>query len=416
MRRSLVPSLVVASLLCSGPATLFAQVAEIIVIPTGKGAYLGPTAEVGRALVQQLNKAAGTKKAALYFPAPGHPPARRGLKRKAGRQLALALRAFRTMNYIKVRKLAKSARKLYKKLMKAGYPADGYITCCHLLAAAAQFDGQDKEAFRQLNDAVLFDKRPPSAKIFNQDVLRLHQQVVSERPPRGRLTMSATPPALVWFNGKLHGLASGSVTRRAGLYLIRIYTPQHVLMQRWFRIKPNRGRDISTMLNRDDSEEPALLGQLRKETRRKAPGRAVQQVALERAAAQIILVTAQEPCSAARCQMGIFWTKDDRWYRRKQLIFAGKGKPVAVAFLKKKKKPIGPVGGITPIGGSGLRACTNNTQCGFKERCVDGRCRKPQSVTRKWWFWTIIGAAVVGTVVAISVPLASPDNPVIEVK
>ena len=411
----LASAIIVAASLLWAPADVAAQVTEYIVIPTGKGIALGPTARVARALVQEFNRRAGENKASLYYPTPGYPPVRRGLEKKANKQLAKAFRAFSVMEYEKARAYAKKALKLQKALMKSGKPSTGYISCSHMLAAIAQSAGQDKVAYKRMNDAILVDKRPPDAKRFNDEVQRLHQQVLSETPAKGRIKLESNPPALIWFNGKLRGLAYGTARKRAGLYLVRVYTPEHILRQRWFRIKPNRVRELVTTLNKDESSEPAILGELRRDTRADTPGRAIQQVALERAAAQIIIVTANSRgCTMKRCEVGLHWTRDDLWHRRKRVVYTGDARAVALAFLK-KKKPKGH-GGITAIAPVGPRTCITDRQCRFKEKCVAGHCKKTASVTRKWWFWTIIGAVVVGTTVAIAVPLSSPDNPVIEVK
>jgi len=396
------------------PSVAMGQVSEIIVIPTGVGPALIPTARVARALVKELNRQAGETKSALYYPPPADMPARRGLKKKARRLLAKAQRSFGVMEYDRVIGKAKKALKIYKKLMKTGGQPTGYVACLHMLAAVAQSEGRDKEAFKLMNDALLQDKRPPDAKRFNEDVQRLHQQVLSESPPTGKVRLSSTPGALVWFNGKLRGAAWGTARKRAGLYLVRFYTPGHIGRQRWFRVKANRVRELGVVLNKDESQEAAILGELRSQVREEIPGRAIQQVALERAAAQIILVTAGKGCSAKRCKVGIYWTKDDLWHRRKRVVFTGSAKAVAKAFLK-KKKPVGH-GGITAIGPVGPRGCKADRECGFKETCVAGRCKKIQPLSRKWWLWTIIGGAVVVTTIAIAVPLSSPDNPVIEVK
>ena len=410
--KGLGPAALLAALLV--PGVCWGQVSEIIVIPTGGGQALGPTARVARAVVKELNRQAGERKASLYYPPPGFKPAKRGLKKKATRLLAKARRYFGVMEYDRTHAHAKKALKLYKKLIKAGEPTKGYVDCLHMMAAVAQSYGKDKEAFKLMNDALLFDKVAPDAKRFNEDVQRLHQQAMSESPPQGKVKLSSEPGSLVWFNGKLRGPAWGTARKRAGLYLVRFYTPGHISRQRWFRIKPNRVRELAVSLNKDGSQEAAILSELRRQVREATPGRAIQQVALERAAAQIIVVTAGKGCNKDRCKVGIYWTKDDLWHRRKRIVFTGNAKAVAKAYLK-KKKPVGH-GGITPIGPVGPRGCKQDRECGYKEQCVAGSCRKIVPVTRKWWFWTIIGAALVATTVAIAVPLSSPDNPVIEVK
>jgi hypothetical protein len=179
---------------------------------------------------------------------------------------------------------------------------------------------------------------------------------------------------------------------------------------------------------------------LRNEAWGETPGPRVQQLMLDEAATQAILVTARKDCSKTSCKLGLFWSVEDRFKRSKWMDYYGDPKALAFRFLQRERRPVagqggaggkpgtgggkpgtgggkpGTGGGVTPTGGGALTACTLNSQCGMEERCIDGRCRRPEPITRKWWFWTVVGAVVAGAAVAIVVPVATADHPVIEVR
>ncbi len=402
----------------------------MVVIPIGKGPALYPSARVARSITQLLNKGA-KKRARLAFPLTSFPTPKRGMERKAARHLKKARRAFQMMEFGKVKSSAQKALKLYKKLLKSNFAHDSYVESLHILAAAALFAGDSKAAYKAMNDAYLFNQNPPSKKRFSPQVQELFQQVRNEPPGNGVLKLGSTPKALVWFNNRLHGAARGTARLRPGLYLVRFFRPGHTLIQRWFRVRSNQSRDLEALLTEDATAlEPVIFEQLRQESREEEPGTSTNQMALDSGASEVILVKGLKGCTEATCKVRMYWAKDAAWKRRRKGTFKGKGAPVARLLIKKKRRSVGrriisatptprvPAkvpAGITPIGPPG--SCTLDNQCRFKEVCDNGRCVKPATpITKKWWFWTLVGAAVAGATVAIVVPVTRPDAPVIEVQ
>ena len=414
--------LTVAILLAS-PAS--AQVAEILVIPTGEGPAFEPTARMARVISMVFNKGAKSPVAKLWYPFPETLKPTKKEIRKAKHLRSVLDRAFRQMNYRKVDQVADQLRDLEKDLIKKGRGSKGYVTALHYLAATAHANDRVKKAFRYMNDAVLFDSSAPSKEIFSSEVTRLHQRVLAERNSPGKLQLTSTPPGLVWFNNTLAGLAQGTVKKPAGLYLIKFYRPGHMPRMRWFRVHAHRKRDLDTVLNQDASPELPLVAQLRAEAAGKEPGDAIKKLTLEQAAIHVALVGAEKGCSEKKCTITVSWAEEDTWRKKSRGLLQGDLSALALKLIpkvklrtdlldepdepiKKKKKPA-----VSPLT---VSQCITDSQCSSREKCEAGRCMKYTPVTRKWWFWTIVGAVAVGAVVGIAVPLSLPDSPVIEVQ
>jgi len=415
---------VVVLLVAVWPRAARAQVGETVVVPIGKGVALGPTARVAKELMQRLNLISKRKRARLAYPLPKPLPPSKKDRRRVSKLLSKANRYYNKLEYDRAIEAATEARKLSKDLMKKGQSCDNYVSAVRLLSSMFLADGKHKNAYKLMNDATLFDSRRPPKKQFSPEVQRLFDQVSAEPPGKGTLVLKSKPQALIWFNDELAGLADGKHKLRGGLYLMKVYAPGYILKQQWLRVHPHRQRALDIMLNKDNSPPPPVLAGLRDEAWSDTVGANVQALALEEAAARVMLVTDRKDCRKKSCELGIFWSLDDNWKRKKWITYYGDARRVAFSFLKKKrrkglktaKKKPPPPSGISALGGLGLRACTLNSQCGRGERCQDGRCVKPTPVTRKWWFWTIVGAAVVGVTTAIVVPVATSSHPVIDVQ
>jgi hypothetical protein len=415
--RSRTRRLPLVVLLLGGIVAARPAAAQIVgVIPLGKGEALGPTAEVARAIVTALNRG-GKKKAQMAYMLPAFPPEDVAAGRKAAKLVKKAERAFQMMEYAKAGALADKALDLYKDIAKSN-KFEGYIETVHLKAAAEFFDGKNPEAVRTMNDAYIVDPRSPSTKRFSPQIQDLYQQVVSEPLAPGTVALSSTPPgALVWFNHKLWGPAKGKAKVRAGLYLVRCYLPGHTLYQRWFRVQPHQERSLSALFTQDNSVEPETIIQLRSELPGPEPGTLTNQVSLELGLTQLILVGAGEGCTAERCPMQIRWARDGRWYRSKRGVYKGDTRRVVASVIGRRR--VARRRAVPPPAlqlAAGVRPCTLDSQCRFKETCVDGRCTSVTPFYKKWWFWTLVGAAVAGATVAIVVPLTRPDGPVIDVQ
>jgi hypothetical protein len=406
-----------------GAAPARADAPEIVVIPTGAGPSLIPTAAVAQGLAQRLNAAATTPKKVdrarlVYLSTQLTPPTTHKAKEKqAARLLKKAQASYEVMEYDKVKTTAEEALKIYKELLKGGTAAEGYVMCMHLMAAAALLQGESKDAFRAMNDAFVFDPSPPSKKHFNPTVQELYEQVRVESPGKGTVILGSSPAALVWFNGQLQGLARGKAKIRAGLYLVRFFSPGHIPTQRWIRITANMVRNLSSVLTRDESAvEEETMHRLRAEVSAAEPGPATNQVATDTEASQVILVGAGKGCTEQRCYVFLRWAKEGTWLRRTHALYSGQAETTAATLMgvapPKQVPVVGPVV-VTPPTGT---ACTFDGQCSVNEKCRGGYCARVTPVTRKWWFWTLIGVGVVGVTLAVALPLAGSNQPIIEVR
>jgi len=380
---------------------------------------------MARVIAKVFNKGAKSPVAKLWYPYPETAKVTKKEIRKAKRLRSIVNRSFRQMNYRKVTRVADQLRDLEKNLIKKGRRPKGYVAALHYLAATAHADDKVKKAFKYMNDAVLFDSSAPSKETFNSEVLRLHQRVLAERNAPGKLVLSSMPTGLVWFNNTLAGLAEGKLKKPAGLYLVKFYRPGHIPRMRWFRVHPHRKRNLETALNLDDSPELPVVGQLRAEASAKEPGDAVKKLTLEQAAIHVAIVGAKKGCSEKKCVITVSWAEEDTWRKKSRGLMKGDLAKLALKLIPKvklrtdlldepdepppkKKKPA-----VTPLE---VAQCISDSQCSSREICEAGRCVKFTPVTKKWWFWTIVGAVAVGAVVGIAVPLSMPETPVIEVQ
>lgn len=417
MRSSLSPTLPIISLvLLLAVTSAHAERPKVVVAPIARGDALVVTADVARSLAQRLAKQKKTRPL-LAYPLPVAAPPKKSSKR-AAKLVKQAFEGFQMLEFSSVRKKAKKAMKIYKDELKAGAPPANYIEAAHLLAAAELFDGKETEAFKRMNDAVIWDRSPPAKKKFNPTVQALHSKVLAETEHTGSLTLNVKPDALLWLNRRLQGPAHGKIEVRAGLYLARIARPGYATWRLWVRVHPGQNRDIGVQLKKAPTpESPALLA-LRREAR-SVPGPAVAQLTTDFEADETLLVGAKDGCTPVSCTIMLRWAKGSSWKQQNEIAWRPKD-PTATAkmLLAEEAQRTQPSLVPTPSGNptSKERRCMLDSQCYNNERCSGGVCKRTTSITSKWWFWTIIGVAAAGVVTAIAVPLAQPSNPVIELR
>jgi hypothetical protein len=343
------------------------------------------------------------------------------MEKQAAGLLKKAQKAYELMEYDKVKAATDEALKIYKEILKGGTADEGYVACLHMMAASAQLNGDAKDAFRAMNDAFVYDQRPPSKKQFNPSVQELFEQVRVESPGKGTVVLGSTPPALVWFNGALHGLAQGTARLRAGLYLARFYAPGHIPTQRWIRVTANQTRNLSATLTRDEGAiEDENLQRLREEAQGAEPGPTTNQVTTDHDATELLLVVAGKACTEARCTILLRWAKEGSWLRRTKAVYVTSQADAAAATLLglKAPPPLAPVPGVTPPPPPpSAAACTYDSQCSVSEKCRGGFCARVTPLTRKWWFWTAIVAGAAAVSLGVALPLTlHPQPSVIEVR
>ena len=386
----------------------------LAVIPTGTGPALGPTVAAARAVAAQLTAEKKYAARLAYLAPPARPDKAGKVKEKNAERWFKRLRtAYEFMEYDKVLKYADETLKALRALLAAGQESDDYVRALHFCAAAALLEGDETAAAQFMNDAVLFDPRAPSAKLFNPSVQELYRRVRTQKPAMGTVEVSTSPPALIWFNGRLHGLAEGKVTLPAGTYLVRGYLPGYASVFRWLKVTAGEEQSFSTSLPEDASSVEETIPKLREEATGSEPGATINQAGLDLGVRQLILITAGADCSSDRCPMELHWVKKAKWARRTKATYTGRADRVAALLLGLSLET--PSSGPTLAGGAG-GTCTADSQCAAKHRCTDGRCTEIKPLTRTWWFWSLVGVATVGATLAIVLPLTSGERPVIEVR
>lgn len=389
---------------------------KVAVIPLGKGETLVPSADLARALAARLKKQ-GKVRPKLVYPLPMPLPPKTS-SRKAKRLIKKAFEGFQMLEFTKVRKLARKAMKIYKRELKAGAAPDAYIEALHLVAAAEHFDGKEAEAFKRMNDAMIWRRKPPAKAKFNPAVQALYAKVAGEEQHTGKLKLKITPGALLWLNRRLQGPARGTIEVRAGLYLMRIGRPGYATWHLWLRVRPGQTREVSVELKKGPVPEDPKLTKLRLEANG-VPGATSATMATDHEVDEVLLVKPEDSCAPAKCPMRLRWARGKNWKLKKRVVYADaqaeRAAAQALMVLKRKTQPsLVPTPGDGPP--TGQRRCMLDSQCYHNERCKSGICQKVTPITSKWWFWTLIGVGVVGVATAIAVPLAAPSGPVIEVR
>jgi hypothetical protein len=407
-------TIIVACGLALPPGPACARKAKIAVIPLGQGDGLLMTAQLARAIVSILDKEG--KPARLAYPRLA--PLREIKDRHASRMMKKSFKRFQLLDFDAVKRNARKVLKRYKKAVKRdGKPAK-YVMALHLLAAAELFDGKQDEAFKHMNDAYLFDRKPPPAKLFNPTVQQLHAKVQAATEHLGSVSFKVTPPGLVWLNNEIHGIASGTITVRAGLYLFAITRPGYAPWKIWYRVKPTHTRTIELKLQEAPTPAPSSILAMSKEARQQAPGPATSQAIVDEDVDSVILVASGKPCTSTRCPVMFRWAKGAKWIKGGEGVLKGASlaNKLAASWLVKKALVSNKIKQPQKAVGSNLKECRDHAQCFSGQRCVRGYCRKVTSLTQKWWFWTLIGVAIAGAATAIVVPLTLPPRPVIEVR
>ncbi|MBW2732903.1 MAG: hypothetical protein JRH20_10970 [Deltaproteobacteria bacterium] len=410
MRYSLILILV---LIATGP--VHAEGDPLLIVPAGVGDGLEVTAGIARELARIL-RVTKTPNVKLAYPLdrPTFSPSRR--TRLARKYLRKAKQSYKVLELDSVRKSAHKALKLYKEEIKRGAKPDGYVETLHYLGAAETVDGNEGAGFKWMNDAYLFIERAPNSKISNPQVQAMYAKVSGADDHIGSLNVQVTPGALLWLNNTLHGAARGKIEIRAGLYLLRIGRPGYLTYEKWMRVRNGKTRDVVIRLQKGPTVEPTTMVQLRKEIE-SAPGPSTLLLATDHGAAEVLVVGAGASCGPSRCPVKMRWARAGSWIQSRN-INSTDGPPVVARRLLKTDDDDGATeprsAGLFPI--DNALQCRDDVQCLSEQRCINGRCEAAVSVTRKWWFWTIIGVVAAGAGATTAILLTRPENPVLEVR
>ena len=398
-----------------------AEVQRVAVVPVGTGHALAVSAEVAQQLAKEAT-VTGRREVRVYYPAPTPPKYRVGrAMRRAHLLLRQAENSFKGLEFDAVRTKVKAALKIIKAEMRRGADSSDYVHALRLLAAAELFDGNQEAAFGYMNDAFLQDPTPPSKKKFNPNVQALYRKVSAAKGYTGKLQFKLASGGLAFFNQRQVGAASGQITLRAGLYLLRVLSPGHRPWDRWVRVAPSQTREVAVDLKRGTFNAPPIIAALAAETSAEAPGATSAAVAQAAQVDEVIIVASKGRCRAKNCPLSMHWARDGKWFSAATGTYIGNAAELAsswaAAGAQLARAAPTPAAGSQPAQPpTAVPECKDDGACFPNGRCVGGRCKRNVPLTKKWWFWALVGVGATAAGAAIIIPLATASTPVIEVR
>ncbi|MBK6848218.1 MAG: PEGA domain-containing protein [Proteobacteria bacterium] len=387
----------------------------VVVVPVGQGAALLPTAAVAQSITLLIERW-GNARPRLVYPPPQDPSA--AIDSASARQhMEQAEEAFQALEFDAVRQHATAALEVFRAEVASGGTSDGYVEALHLLAATEFFDGQQDAAERAMNDAVIFDPRPPAQERFNPTVQQFHQQVLEQASDEGHLSVTSSPEGLLWLNGRLMGSTTETRALRPGLYWVRIFSPGHAAWRDWVRVAPGEPRQLSVTLESDTQQaEPPVVPAARRRSEGQALPGAANALLREQRATELVVVDARPGCNPQACTLVVGHSSAGRWQAD---AVAPLDRPLEGTAARLLRGTAWSVGGATQSTaglGDALKTCVTDSECSLHLRCRRGVCTRANSITRRWWFWTAIGVSAAAVAVGVALPFVLPEKVTIEVR
>ncbi|MBK8480390.1 MAG: PEGA domain-containing protein [Proteobacteria bacterium] len=387
----------------------------MLLLPVGQDAALLPTTEAARALATLIERG-GSALPRLVYPPPQEIAAT-GDPQDARQHMDQAVEAFQGLDFDAVRQHVTAALEVFRADVAAGSAGEGYVDALHLLAATELFDGQQDAAERAMNNAILFDPRPPAQDRFNPTVQEFHKQVLQQPKADGHLSVTSSPDGLLWLNGHLVGPASETRALRPGMYWVTVFRPGHAPWRDWVRVEPGEPRQLSVTLEIDSlqAEAPVVASARRREEGQVLPA-PVRELLAKEEASELLVVDARPGCSSRACTIVVGYASGGRW---KSEVFAPLDRPLAGTATRLLHGTPWSAAGVKPstqpLGGA-LKTCISDGECPLNLRCRGGVCRRANSITRRWWFWTAIGVSAAAVATGIALPFVLPQKVTIEVR
>ena len=277
-----------------------------------------------------------------------------------------------------------------------------YAKALHYRGAAAFYDGDKDAAGRYFADALAFAPgEGMDETIFPPDPVALFGEIREGLTQDGVIAVESTPPAEVYLDGgpagvsplKLEGLTPGT-------HLLRVQAPGYRPANRWVKVEAAQEAGLTIKLKPGKKLRPftSALASVRAELLRSRPGSGVTRLTKLLRASSLVLVTRTQ-----RESVQATWADGGFWVKRHQAKVADGREPLFAQHFLEKGAPVTP-----------KVECRADNDCGGGRACTrDGRCLAAVSggtpIYKKWWFWTIVGAAVVGGTVGAVVG-SQPDN------
>lgn len=325
----------------------------------------------------------------LVFHAQLGPPLTEITKAKAKLKAAIGL--YDGLSFKKANDAFKNAVDHYQRVVQKGGPSQDYITALHYWGASALYANDRKAAIQHFKEAIAFaPKARPDPNIFSPDVVKAYDEA-AKTPSNGALRILCTPAAEATVNGEGKGITPLDLAGvRPGRHLVRLNRAGYESDAQWIVVSGRSTAEVRSEL-KAVPQLHAFRQTLKKaggELKLNSPGDAVKQLKKMLSADSVIIVAGDEEAIQMR------WADGGRWTRSHRGKVAPGGERQFVAQLLSAEVAVAPVG-----------RCEDDEDCDSSEKCTGGRCvERVTGVTpiyKKWWFWTIIGAVVVGGTVGI---------------
>jgi len=280
-----------------------------------------------------------------------------------------------------------------------------YATAAHYLAAAAFYNGELDAATRHFIDAYAF--APGAAMddaVFPPDLIKHYQATTAGLAQTGEIAVKSTRPGEAYLNGTPAGVAPTTLTGiTPGTHLVRVQAPGYRSSAIWVEVKAGRVSNVTMDLKAGKKlrKFTSAAATVREELAGSRPGPGAAKLAkLVKAASLVLVATAQGGAVQAS------WADGGVWVKRYQATVAQGQEPMFAKHFFNRGVSVTP-----------RVECSRDTDCLEGRYCTrDGRCEVGKAaavgkpIYKEWWFWTIIGAAVVGGTVGVVVGTLPADR------
>ncbi len=386
-------SVLYAVLICCPALTLADNSVGVVAVGNASTPEFKATAQVAVAIRAEL-KARGRK-----VVDPGESLQSRdiplpGLALKAQKELILATKHYDSLEFSKARAGFKTAIKFQRQSIQYGSPTGDYLKTLQYLAAAAFYDGDKDAAMGHFSEFRAFDpKLKPDAGVFSPDVLKVFEETKAKDWKKGSMKLKSTPAAEVYVNGRYRGVTPLKVGGMVPAnYLIQFRSPGYNAVLQWIAVEAEGVAEVSAELKEGPQYKTYahVIAAVNPELKTGRPGPTVTRLRALLGAGSLILVARRGKKVQAT------WAQDKYWVKRHQgTVKRGKERAFAGKFLRSKAPVMVP-----------RAQCATSSQCTSGKQCLSGKCVVQGGTTpiyKKWWFWTIVGAAVVGGTVGVIV-------------
>jgi hypothetical protein len=358
-----------------------------VVVMEGRG--FRTRARVAIALRKELaSKGRLATNPALVFDTSGPSQAEIATARK---KFKAAVGLYDGLSFSKARAELAQAVSLFRAVVAKGAAPGEYIKALHYLGAAALYDNDRAKAQQHFAEAAVFSpKTEPDESIFSPDVIKAYTEAKAAGAATCSMQIRSKPAAEVSINGQPRGVSKLALEGlKPGRYLIRFVRAGYEVDAQWIAVEEGASAEVRTELK--PLPQLAIFRQTLKavagELGGARPGAAVARLMKTLSVDSLIVVSSAGKAVVASWAEGGYWVK-----RNRATVAVGGEAEFAGQLLAS--------GGIAPPPGG----CGTDADCTGDQTCANGRCvasTGPTPIYKKWWFWTIIGAAVAGGTVGV---------------